>query len=452
MDKPFRRREVCHNSYCTVLWVNLYRYYSLTLAGLLQSSNASKDHGKTSMDTRRLDAQTNTSFTVLPQSSLRHGEQSSFSRKSFPNQQTVSSASLSKILSPMLPPSPTPSPDLSFITDRPNISTNPANSPGTASSLSDVNTHPPRTRKRTNHLDRKSPLPSTVSPATKRPKLDDDDDNHSSSHISSNLQRKFTDLKSLLEQEKKGRIAAETQLCRLQQQLVDSGLNASQIDLLQAVGIAERDKEAYKARSKELEREIVSLKGQLEGDHSAVHRSQDRTERGKKEADILQDEIDVLRMKNKSLEEELRKFKHAPDLRNEETKALRTRIEQQRQQLEEYALRVNPNDGMSTLGVDEKRSDSSSEAAAFDQKRIIPRVKQEELDRVRRELDQERDRRVALEGIVDDMKRECRSPFIVPALVGAFAEISRLTTKVKVRIEDEKDAIEVDRRLQLDHE
>ncbi|KAJ7182838.1 hypothetical protein C8R43DRAFT_968210 [Mycena crocata] len=51
------------------------------------------------------------------------------------------------------------------------------------------------------------------------------------------------------------------------------------------------------------------------------------------------------------------------------------------------------------------------------------------LENVERELQAERARRRRLEEEVRDVRRECREPFVVPALLDAFLEISKLTTE-----------------------
>ncbi|PFH49476.1 hypothetical protein AMATHDRAFT_48690 [Amanita thiersii Skay4041] len=48
----------------------------------------------------------------------------------------------------------------------------------------------------------------------------------------------------------------------------------------------------------------------------------------------------------------------------------------------------------------------------------------------RKELEEERRRRVEAEMLVDDIKRECREPFVAPALLEAFRIVSKVTTKV----------------------
>jgi type II secretory pathway component PulM len=45
------------------------------------------------------------------------------------------------------------------------------------------------------------------------------------------------------------------------------------------------------------------------------------------------------------------------------------------------------------------------------------------------ELQAERARRRRLEEIVEDIRRECREPFVVPSLLDAFIEISKLTNE-----------------------
>lgn len=45
-----------------------------------------------------------------------------------------------------------------------------------------------------------------------------------------------------------------------------------------------------------------------------------------------------------------------------------------------------------------------------------------------KELDQERMKRIEAENILNDVERECRTPFVVPAMMDAFKTISRVTT------------------------
>ncbi|KAJ6598216.1 hypothetical protein DFH09DRAFT_1131290 [Mycena vulgaris] len=51
------------------------------------------------------------------------------------------------------------------------------------------------------------------------------------------------------------------------------------------------------------------------------------------------------------------------------------------------------------------------------------------IEQLEGELQVERAKRRRLEGIVEDVRRECRAPFVVPALLDAFVEISRLTNE-----------------------
>ncbi|KIY48571.1 hypothetical protein FISHEDRAFT_73540 [Fistulina hepatica ATCC 64428] len=51
-----------------------------------------------------------------------------------------------------------------------------------------------------------------------------------------------------------------------------------------------------------------------------------------------------------------------------------------------------------------------------------------DLNYERQKLERERRRRAELEDFVDDVKRECREPFVVPALLEAFASVSKLST------------------------
>jgi hypothetical protein len=51
------------------------------------------------------------------------------------------------------------------------------------------------------------------------------------------------------------------------------------------------------------------------------------------------------------------------------------------------------------------------------------------LQMVERELQTERKKRMEAEETLKDVERECREPFVVPALLEAFVSISKLTTQ-----------------------
>jgi len=53
------------------------------------------------------------------------------------------------------------------------------------------------------------------------------------------------------------------------------------------------------------------------------------------------------------------------------------------------------------------------------------RERREELEK---ELVGERKRRIEVENLLNDVERECRTPFVVPAMIEAFKTISTLTT------------------------
>lgn len=56
------------------------------------------------------------------------------------------------------------------------------------------------------------------------------------------------------------------------------------------------------------------------------------------------------------------------------------------------------------------------------------RAERERGGELEKELDRERKKRVEAEGILNDVERECRTPFVVPAMMEAFKTISRVTT------------------------
>ncbi|KAJ6618192.1 hypothetical protein B0H10DRAFT_1268191 [Mycena sp. CBHHK59/15] len=73
------------------------------------------------------------------------------------------------------------------------------------------------------------------------------------------------------------------------------------------------------------------------------------------------------------------------------------------------------------LGADETASKSSSLGSDFASKALMQNLEAE--------LQHERKERKRLELIVEDIRRECREPFVVPALLDAFVSISNLTTQ-----------------------
>jgi len=51
------------------------------------------------------------------------------------------------------------------------------------------------------------------------------------------------------------------------------------------------------------------------------------------------------------------------------------------------------------------------------------------LKEVERDLENERHMRLKAEASLQDIRRECKAPFVVPALLDAFISISNLTTQ-----------------------
>jgi len=57
-------------------------------------------------------------------------------------------------------------------------------------------------------------------------------------------------------------------------------------------------------------------------------------------------------------------------------------------------------------------------------------VMRERLSFLEKEVEVERRKRVAAEAVLEDVQRECREPFVVPALLQTFVSISKLTNEV----------------------
>lgn len=56
-------------------------------------------------------------------------------------------------------------------------------------------------------------------------------------------------------------------------------------------------------------------------------------------------------------------------------------------------------------------------------------VMKKRIEMVEKALDTERRRRITAEATLEDVKRECKAPFIVPALLEAFITVSKLTSE-----------------------
>lgn len=56
------------------------------------------------------------------------------------------------------------------------------------------------------------------------------------------------------------------------------------------------------------------------------------------------------------------------------------------------------------------------------------RAEKEKREELEKELDRERKKRIEVENILNDVERECRTPFVVPAMMEAFKTISKVTT------------------------
>ncbi|KAF5346369.1 hypothetical protein D9757_014170 [Collybiopsis confluens] len=172
---------------------------------------------------------------------------------------------------------------------------------------------------------------------------------------------------------------------------------------------AQREMEVERATAGDLRRDIVTLKVQLK---------------------------EATRLLNLSRQQQVKDVEEMESLRRENLVLKRER--------ELYA--VVPKDRDSGIVRPSMESGTKGEEQQQQSSGQLHEIR-EELARLRSAVDEERSRRVEMEGIVEDIKRECRAPFIVPALVDALAEISRLTTRAKAMVEDEKEVEEVDLHL-----
>ncbi|KAK7023136.1 hypothetical protein R3P38DRAFT_3317359 [Favolaschia claudopus] len=117
------------------------------------------------------------------------------------------------------------------------------------------------------------------------------------------------------------------------------------------------------------------------------------------------------------------RYKHIPDFSPRdppEIQTLRRELRDIRQQLSaDIAHERTIIEKLRELGTD-----VDSNAVEMD---FVTRARLEHLEE---ELQAERDRRKRLEGVIEDIRRERREPFVVPALLDAFIEISKLTNDV----------------------
>ncbi|KAF5363109.1 hypothetical protein D9757_012039 [Collybiopsis confluens] len=273
--------------------------------------------------------------------------------------------------------------------------------------------------------------PSTIikPSTTKRPKANND---HPVSAQSYNeLLRKYNDIKAQLAQEKKARTTAETHLYRVQQKCVDSGLNASHIDLLQALAIAQGESETQKAKSDEVQQEVASLKAEREDNMLLVNRYRREAELDRKEVEDLRYEVERLREANNrrldDYDHHLREADRmdtmrgrgetrARNLHHASTTTTTPRLDRRR---DEYVS------GPRWTGRHERSRESLEDRAFRSTNAELER--DDELSDIRVELARERAMRMQLTRVVDEMDREDRAPSLVPALVDALTEISRRT-------------------------
>ncbi|KAJ7779194.1 hypothetical protein B0H16DRAFT_1501893 [Mycena metata] len=104
-----------------------------------------------------------------------------------------------------------------------------------------------------------------------------------------------------------------------------------------------------------------------------------------------------------------------------EVAALRRELREVRRQLQaDLAQERTVLESLRELGVD-MTADSVEDEVDF--------VTKARIDHLASELRAERAKRRRVEGVVEDIRRECRAPFVVPALLDAFVEVSRLTAE-----------------------
>ncbi|KIK51622.1 hypothetical protein GYMLUDRAFT_78129 [Collybiopsis luxurians FD-317 M1] len=447
-------------------WINPFGGENSTLAGVLLSSRASKDYYEASKwGTWASSSLLTPTFPLQSAPSKPSGKYKGASQQAIfrdllaPPISTVSTTSSSLPPKPARPSSLPPKPPVfashpsSVYTQRVATSTSSLNAVGPSPPTSVRPTPDPRDRYK-----RSISLISSPLPVAKRSKINDDE--YFSSFVSrDDLERKCTELQVELTQEKNARADIEVQIHRLQQVLQQRGCNEghsdstpivlSQLELMQTHQLVQGDAEECKVNYRKLEGEVITGKVKLEEDDVVVRRLRREVECEREQVEELRREVERLRARNASLIrglDEAERTRQPVGSCSEEFEALMMLAEAQQRQLEDYKSRLQraalTDEGRGTLGGQGRSNNSTSRIYAGESER-------EELYRALAQLDRERTLRVELEGIVEDMRRECRTPFIVPALVDALATVSRLTTKVKAIMEDDKGVKEVDLHLQL---
>ncbi|KAJ7040979.1 hypothetical protein C8F04DRAFT_1081255 [Mycena alexandri] len=111
------------------------------------------------------------------------------------------------------------------------------------------------------------------------------------------------------------------------------------------------------------------------------------------------------------------------DSRRRESESHHSRYESNSQLQTDLAQERTVIESLRELGVD---MNSESEGGGGGEVDFVTKAR---IDHLTAELRAERAKRRRVEDVVEDIRRECRAPFVVPALLDAFVEVSRLTAE-----------------------
>ncbi|KAE9407338.1 hypothetical protein BT96DRAFT_933389 [Gymnopus androsaceus JB14] len=129
------------------------------------------------------------------------------------------------------------------------------------------------------------------------------------------------------------------------------------------------------------------------------------------EMNILRQEVEVQQRKADCYGLEMEALKAT---REKEIGVLEREMQHQQRQLVQYGSDLE----LTAEELEHVRSELQDAKSHLDSTK-------EDLELARSERDQEQILRMESDGVVEDMRRECRAPFVVPALVNAFAEMSK---------------------------
>ncbi|KAF9048153.1 hypothetical protein BDP27DRAFT_1434325 [Rhodocollybia butyracea] len=192
-------------------------------------------------------------------------------------------------------------------------------------------------------------------------------------------------------------------------------------------GLEEAQQAAFANKTRDAQ--VQTLQKALQTQQGRVLSFESEAQRLKAEVDAKSKELDDLRAELRYREEKL--YREIDDLQADlhREKTLRREMEESHllalaaKQRELDDLRVELDRGQALPRDMEAANLSNLEA------------KDLALDNIRAELKREQALRREMEGVVEDLRREFKSPFLVPSMVELLMEISKLTTRTKMSME-----------------